>query len=92
MRENEKTCAACAYSYTERTGFRLRQKCRSPEYNSQGYTQFDTLEEMLAYHAAMPDLDRHFCKLYDRHAHKFAPGWAVTWSWYDKSDPWRDWT
>ena len=25
--------------------------------------QFDTLEEMLAYHAAMPDLDRHFCKL-----------------------------
>lgn len=54
--------------------------------------QFDTLEEMLAYHAAMPDLDRHFCKLYDRHARKFAPGWAVTWSWYDKSDPWRDWT
>ena len=39
--------------------------------------QFDTLEEMLAY---------------DCRAHKCAHGWAVTWSWYDKSDPWRDWT
>ena len=54
--------------------------------------QFDTLEEMLAYHAAMPELDRHFCRLYDCRAHKCAHGWAVTWSWYDKSDPWRDWT
>ncbi len=54
--------------------------------------QFDTLEEMLAYHKAMPELDRHFCTLYDCRAHKYASGWAVTWSWYDKSDPWRDWT
>ena len=54
--------------------------------------QFDTLEELLAYHAAMPELDRHFCRLYDCRAHKCAHGWAVTWSWYDKSDPWRDWT
>lgn len=53
--------------------------------------QFDTLEEMVAYHAGMPALERHFCKLYDRRAHKYAPGWAVTWSWYDKRDPWQDW-
>lgn len=54
--------------------------------------QFDTLEEMLAYHEEMPDLDRHFCKLYDHRTHKYAEGWAVGWSQYDKSDPWRDWT
>lgn len=36
--------------------------------------QFDTLEEMVAYHAGMPALERHFCKLYDRRAHKYAPG------------------
>ncbi len=54
MRENEKTCAACAYSYTERTGFRLRQKCRSPEYNSQGYTG-----DMF-----MEDRERGFCRFW----------------------------
>ena len=54
--------------------------------------QFDTLEEMLAYHAGMPGLDRHFCKLYDHRAHRYAPGWAITRSRYDKKSPWLDWT
>jgi len=53
--------------------------------------QFDTLEEMLAHHAKMPELERHFCRLYDCRAHKQAPGWAVMDSWHNKSDPWRDW-
>ena len=53
--------------------------------------QFDTLEEMLAYHAGMPSLDRHFCKLYDLCAHRYALGWAVTWSRHDKSNPWQEW-
>lgn len=38
MRENEKSCDTCAHSYMEREGLRLRQKCRSPEYNASDYT------------------------------------------------------
>ena len=35
---------------------------------------FDTLEEMLEYHSKMEDLDKHFCKLYDREHNKMADG------------------
>ena len=51
--------------------------------------QFDTLEEMLSYHAKMPDLDRHFCKLYDRISHRIASGHDIGWP---GRDPWRNWT
>ena len=38
MREDEKNCANCAHSFMDRGRLRLRQKCRSPEYNSPAYT------------------------------------------------------
>ena len=45
MRENEKNCNTCAHSYMEGENFRLRQKCRSPEYNSTAYTQEMFMED-----------------------------------------------
>lgn len=44
MRETEKSCNTCAHSYMEREDFKLRQKCRSPEYSSPDYT-FDMFME-----------------------------------------------
>ena len=38
MRENEKNCDTCAHSYMERENFKLRQKCRSLEYNASDCT------------------------------------------------------
>lgn len=38
MRENEKSCDTCAHSYMERENFKLRQKCRSSEYNASDCT------------------------------------------------------
>ena len=34
MSESEKNCGNCLHSYMECEHFHLRQKCRSPEYNS----------------------------------------------------------
>ena len=45
MRGHEKNCDTCAHSYTEREGIRLRQKCRSPEYNSVAYTHEMFMED-----------------------------------------------
>ena len=36
--------------------------------------QFDTLQEMLAFHSKMEPLARHFCKLYDTANRKLADG------------------
>lgn len=49
-------------------------------------SKFDTLEEMLEYHKHMPDLDRHFCKLYDCVKHKKADGNDIIFN-----RGWRDW-
>lgn len=45
MRENEKNCDTCAHSYMDRENFRLRQKCRSSEYNSPTYTHEMFMED-----------------------------------------------
>ena len=50
MRENEKSCDTCAYSYMEQEGFRLRQKCRSPEYNASFYTHEMFMEDRIYGH------------------------------------------
>jgi hypothetical protein len=47
---------------------------------------FDTLEEMLDYHSKMEDLDKHFCKLYDREHNKIADGNDILFNL-----GWRDW-
>lgn len=54
MRESEKSCNTCAHSYMEREDFKLRQKCRSPEYNSPDYT-FDMF---------MEDQERGYCRFW----------------------------
>ncbi len=48
---------------------------------------FDTKEEMLAFHKAMPAIDRHFCKLYDTKNKKMADGWAIQYG--DRPECWR---
>ena len=45
MRENEMSCDACAHSYMERENSKLRQKCRSPEYNAATYTHEMFMED-----------------------------------------------
>lgn len=45
MRENEKSCDTCAHSYMERESFKLRQKCRSSEYNASTYTHEMFMED-----------------------------------------------
>ncbi len=45
LQENEKSCDTCAHSYMESEGLRLRQKCRSPEYNSPDYTSGMFMED-----------------------------------------------
>lgn len=45
LRENEKSCNTCAHSYMDHEGFRLRQKCRSPEYNAPEYTHDMFMED-----------------------------------------------
>lgn len=45
MRENEKSCDNCAHSYIERENFKLRQKCRSSEYNASAYTHEMFMED-----------------------------------------------
>ena len=45
MRENEKSCDACSHSYMERENFKLRQKCRSSEYNASTYTHEMFMED-----------------------------------------------
>ena len=45
MQENEKSCDTCAHSYMESEGLRLRQKCRSSEYNSPAYTHDMFMED-----------------------------------------------
>lgn len=47
---------------------------------------FDTLEEMLEYHSKMEDLDKHFCKLYDREHNKMADGNDILFN-----RGWREW-
>lgn len=54
MRETEKSCNTCKHSYMEREDFNLRQKCRSPEYNSPDYT-FDMF---------MEDRERGYCRFW----------------------------
>ena len=54
MREDEKNCATCAHSFMESEGLRLRQKCRSPEYNSPDYTSGMFME----------DRERGFCRFW----------------------------
>ena len=41
----EKHCDTCDYSYMEREGFVLRQKCRSTEYNAENYTHELLMED-----------------------------------------------
>ena len=45
MSETLKHCDTCAHSYMERENFRLRQKCRSPEYNAATYTHDMFMED-----------------------------------------------
>ena len=45
MRDDEKECGNCLHSYMVCEQFHLRQKCRSPEYNSPDYTQEMLLED-----------------------------------------------
>ena len=49
--------------------------------------QFATMEKMLDFHSKMSDLDRHFCKLYDRKEKKLADGNDIIWG-----KGWRAWT
>jgi hypothetical protein len=50
LRENEKSCDACAHSYMERENSKLRQKCRSPEYNASTYTHAMFMEDRIRGH------------------------------------------
>lgn len=55
----------------------IEEKNIKPYFIGQGtgiVQHFDTLEEMLDYHSRMDDLDRHFCKLYDRKNNRIASG------------------
>ena len=45
MSEEEKACSNCLHSYMECEHFHLRQKCRSPEYNSLSYTHDMLMED-----------------------------------------------
>lgn len=45
MREIHKHCDTCIHSYIERDVSRLRQKCRSPEYNGKTYTHDMFMED-----------------------------------------------
>lgn len=50
--------------------------------------EFDTLEEMLAFHANMEPLDRHFCRLYDYENHRTAEGWDIR---FHGETAWQPW-
>ncbi len=54
MRDPEKSCSTCQHAYMECEHFRLRQKCRSAEYNSPNYTH-----DML-----MEDWGRGYCRFW----------------------------
>ena len=45
MDKDEKSCDTCLHSYMECEHFHLRQKCRSPEYNSLNYTHDMLVED-----------------------------------------------
>ena len=45
MSESEKNCGNCLHSDMECENFHLRQKCRSPEYNSLNYTHDMLVED-----------------------------------------------
>jgi len=49
---------------------------------------FDTLEDMIAFHKTMKPIDRHFCKLYDGVNHRIAEGWRVWHNGYG-NESWR---
>lgn len=68
----------------------LRMEEAKPYFIGQGTSivkSFDTLEEMLDFHSKMSDLDRHFCKLYDRNKKQIADGNDII---FDRG--WRAWT
>ena len=54
MRVQTKLCNDCLHSYMECEHFHLRQKCRSPEYNSPNYT----------YDMLMEDWGQGFCRFW----------------------------
>lgn len=45
MNCTDERCNSCAHSYMDREGLRLRQKCRSSEYNSPDYTSGMFMED-----------------------------------------------
>ncbi len=53
--------------------------------------EFNTREEMFAFHKTMDALDRHFCKLYDSVTHRIIDGWELWHSNYSDDNKWRKW-
>ncbi len=53
--------------------------------------EFNSLDEMSRFHEAMEPKDRHFCKLYDHKAMRYAPGWRVYGNYSDDSR-WSRWS
>ncbi len=51
--------------------------------------EFNTLEEMFAFHKTMNSLDRHFCRLYDCVLHRTIEGWRIWHADYKKSAEWH---
>ena len=52
--------------------------------------EFNSLEEMFAFHKTMKPIDRHFCKLYDGVKHRLIEGWAIWGNYSDSNPEWRD--
>ncbi len=51
---------------------------------------FDTLDEMFAFHKQMQPIDRHFCKLYDSVRHMLIDGWAIGKDYSLDNPNWRE--
>lgn len=47
--------------------------------------EFETEEELNSYFDGMPDIDRHFCRVYDTQRHTDVPGWK-----YQYGHKWGD--
>lgn len=51
----------------------------------------DTIEDVDEYLAAQSDLDRHFCKIYDREKHQYTDGFNYAGKRYGRPVEWWPW-